>query len=76
MAQAVKNKAHLYQEELSLGDQEKLKSFGKWLSQKERKFKESTRGLQKCVDPQLHEKLYQLLKIVDFNDGVGSFALV
>lgn len=71
MAQAV-NKVHLCQEELSPGDQEKLKTFGKWLSKKETKFTESKQGLQKCVDPQLHEKLRQLLTVVDFIKGVGS----
>lgn len=63
MAQAV-NKVHLCQEEPSPGDQEKLKTFGKWLSKKETKHTESIRGLEKCVDPQLHEELLQLFTVV------------
>ncbi len=71
MTQAT-SKAHLDQEELSKEDKEKLKTFGEWLSKKETKFIES-KGFQKCVDPQLREKLVQLFTpAVNFTKGVGS----
>jgi hypothetical protein len=66
------NKIHLYQEELSKGDKEKLKTFGEWLSKKERVFEAPKGGLQKCVDPQLRDKLEELFKTVDFTKEVGS----
>jgi hypothetical protein len=70
MTQAT-SKAHLDQEELSKEDKENLKTFGEWLSKKETKFIES-KGFQKCMDPQLHEKLVQLFTAVNFTKGVGS----
>lgn len=71
MTQAA-NKVHLYQEQLSKGDKEKLKTFGEWLSKKERVFEAPKGGLQKCVDPQLRDKLEGLFRTVGFIKQVGS----
>ena len=71
MTQAA-SKTHLYQEKLSWEDQEKLRMFGEWLSKEETKFSGPKGGFQKCVDPELHGKLIQLMTTVDFTKGVGS----
>ena len=70
MTQAT-SKAHLYQEELSKEDKEKLKTFGEWLSKKERVFEPPRSGLQKCVDPQLRDQLEKLFTTVNFTKEVG-----